>query len=152
MMDAHVSIESFAGRRGAVPAEFRAFLGFLHLHQLSATGSLAPHRPPECRLGVKRDRRKLHLEPLHLPPEDNRATQSAVQADAMKTALASAQSQIKHHEDSVLTDSSVTQRSIVTSAVSVSESAAPVTRESRVAALAAKFAPKVFFSFLLFSL
>ena len=26
------------------------------------------------RYGLKRDRRKLHIEPLHLPPEESRAT------------------------------------------------------------------------------
>ena len=35
---------------------------------------MAPHRPSACRFGLKRDRRKLHIEPLHLPPEDSRAS------------------------------------------------------------------------------
>lgn len=35
---------------------------------------MAPHRSSACRFGLKRDRRKLHIEPLHLPPEDSRAS------------------------------------------------------------------------------
>lgn len=35
---------------------------------------MAPHRSAACRFGLKRDRRKLHIEPLHLPPEDSRAS------------------------------------------------------------------------------
>lgn len=41
---------------------------------LAQIAAMAPHRTAACRFGIKRDRRKLHIEPLHLPPEDSRAS------------------------------------------------------------------------------
>lgn len=35
---------------------------------------MIPYRPSAAKYGLKRDRRKLHVEPLHLPPEDSRAS------------------------------------------------------------------------------
>lgn len=40
-------------------------------------GTLVGHRPVALRYGLKRDRRKLHVERLHLPPEESRAQGSA---------------------------------------------------------------------------
>jgi hypothetical protein len=60
---------------------------------------LAPFKPPGTRFGLKRDRRKLHIEPLHMPPELSRATASdtakALQADTL--AQASQQAQVQAH-------------------------------------------------------
>lgn len=71
--DTVLSVESFAGRTHSVPYEFKDFQGFLVVHKLQQYGSMAPFRPPGTRFGLKRDRRKLHIEPLHLPPEESRA-------------------------------------------------------------------------------
>lgn len=35
---------------------------------------MIPYRPSAAQYGMKRDRRKLHVELLHLPPEDSRAS------------------------------------------------------------------------------
>jgi len=71
--DTVLSVESFAGCTHSVPYEFKDFQGFLVVHKLQQYGTLAPFRPPGTRFGLKRDRRKLHIEPLHLPPEESRA-------------------------------------------------------------------------------
>lgn len=65
-------IESFAGRCNSVPYEFKDFHGLLLVKRLQCIGVLAPHRPRYDRYGLKRDRRKLHIEPLHMPPEESR--------------------------------------------------------------------------------
>lgn len=75
--DTVVSVESFAGRAQSIPYEFDEFCGFFMVHKVQQHGVLAPHRSNGSRFGIKRDRRKLHIEPLHLPPEDNRAMQSS---------------------------------------------------------------------------
>jgi hypothetical protein len=71
--DTLLSVESFAGCAHSVPYEFKEFQGFLVVHKIQHYGSIAPFRPPGTRFGLKRDRRKLHIEPLHLPPEESRA-------------------------------------------------------------------------------
>jgi hypothetical protein len=71
--DTVLSVESFAGRAHTVPYEFKDFQGFLVLHKIQQYGTVAPFRPPGTRFGLKRDRRKLHIESLHLPPEESRA-------------------------------------------------------------------------------
>lgn len=71
--DTVLSVESFAGRAHSVPYEFKVFQGFLVVQKIQQYGSMAPFRPPGTRFGLKRDRRKLHIEPLHLPPEESRA-------------------------------------------------------------------------------
>jgi hypothetical protein len=65
-----MSVESFTGRGSSVPVEFRDFLGFFVVHKVQQVGQLASARPTYERYGIKRDRRKLYIEPLHLPPED----------------------------------------------------------------------------------
>lgn len=80
LADAVLAVESFSGRQLNIPPEFKEFCGFLHLHRLPSAGSLAAHsRPKFHRFGLKRTRRKLHVEPLHLPPEESRATASDTQ-------------------------------------------------------------------------
>lgn len=74
--DTLVSVTSFAGKAKDVPAEFREFCGFLSIQKLQQVGAIVSHRPQYERYGLKRDRRKLHIEPLHLPPEESRATAS----------------------------------------------------------------------------
>ena len=53
-----------------MPQEFRDFLGFLSVKKILQTGVLSSSRPGYSKYGLKRDRRKLYIEPLHLPPED----------------------------------------------------------------------------------
>lgn len=77
LSDNVLSVESFAGRVSAVPAEFKEFHGFLHVHKLQQLGGTwAPFRTTSNRYGLKRDRRKLHVERLHLPPEESRVMAS----------------------------------------------------------------------------
>lgn len=72
------SVESFTSRMEYPPPnEFRLFQGLLHVHKISTapiTGQLVEHtavkRLPSPIYGLKRDRRKLHVELLHIPPED----------------------------------------------------------------------------------
>lgn len=73
MSDSVIAFESFAGRTHSVPYEFKEFHGFLLVAKIQQYGMIAPFRPANSRYGVKRDRRKLHVEPLHLPPEESRA-------------------------------------------------------------------------------
>lgn len=71
--DSRLRVESFAGAADAVPYEFKEFCGLLALQRVQAVGVLAPFRPQAHRFGLRRDRRKLHVEALHLPPEESRA-------------------------------------------------------------------------------
>lgn len=72
-----IAVESFASKVHSVPYEFKEFHGFLLIGKIQQCGMLAPFRPSNSRYGLKRDRRKLHIEPLHLPPEESRAFGSA---------------------------------------------------------------------------
>jgi hypothetical protein len=72
-IDSIFNIDSFATRMLAVPYEFREFLGFFAVKKLQQVGMLASPVLKGTRFGIKRDRRKLHIEPLHLPPEESRA-------------------------------------------------------------------------------
>ncbi len=68
-----LEVDSFAGKRHRTPPEFEAFAGLLYVKALQHPHALAPARGPSNKLGIKRDSRKLHIEPLHLPPEGVRA-------------------------------------------------------------------------------
>lgn len=70
--DSVFTIESFAGRTHKIPYEFNELDGFLVVHKLQQYGIMAPYRPSGTRFGVKRNKNKLLLDPLHLPPEENR--------------------------------------------------------------------------------
>lgn len=116
MADTVLEVDSFAGKRHEMPAEFGAFAGLLYVKALQHPHALAPTaRGPSNKMGIKvgrhacvcvsyvwekravepvdtprphpsprphnngytspscmhaqRDRRKLRIEPLHLPPE-----------------------------------------------------------------------------------
>jgi len=77
LVDTAFTIDTFAGRSALVPYEFREFSGFLVMERVHHLGTLVGHRPIALRFGLKRDRRKLHVERLHLPPEESRAQGSA---------------------------------------------------------------------------
>jgi len=69
--EAVFSIESFAGS-GDPPPEFRDFVGVIDINKLGTQhfGQFADKFALSNRYGLKRDRRKLHIQMLHLPPED----------------------------------------------------------------------------------
>ena len=81
IIDNYFFIDSFIGKSHIIPYEFRDFQGFFYIYKLACQGSLSSFRPLQNKYGLKRDHRKLHIEPLHLPPEDNRATATSVQQD-----------------------------------------------------------------------
>ena len=83
--DTVLSIESFAGKEQSVPYEFKEFCGLLTVAKVQQSGSIASFRPPGSKFGLKRDSRKLHVEPLHLPPEESR-TGTAGSAAAVASA------------------------------------------------------------------
>jgi hypothetical protein len=82
-VDTVVSVDSFAGREQFVPYEFKEFCGLLTIGRLQQVGSMASFRPPGSKFGLKRDSRKLHIEPLHLPPEESRTGTSGTAAAAV---------------------------------------------------------------------
>jgi hypothetical protein len=73
LSDTVLTIDTFAGRQQSVPYEFREFCGLLTIEKVQQVGTIASFRPPGSKFGLKRDSRKLHVEPLHLPPEESRA-------------------------------------------------------------------------------
>lgn len=77
LSDTVIEIDSFAGKADAVPYEFKEFVGFLSIRQIQKVNVMASHRPQYEKYGLKRNRRKLSIEPLHLPPEESRAFGSA---------------------------------------------------------------------------
>ena len=81
--DVVLAAESFASRREyPPPPEFRLFHGLLHVNKASTFTAATAHggghfadatvtkRPTANLYGLKRDRRKLHIELLHIPPEE----------------------------------------------------------------------------------
>lgn len=81
--DVVLAAESFTSRSEyPPPPEFRLFHGLLHVHKASTFTAATAHggghfadttvnkRPAADLYGLKRDRRKLHIDLLHIPPED----------------------------------------------------------------------------------
>ena len=74
--DAVFTCEGFAANLSPPPAEFSDLAGILSIRKvaLQALGHFSDtttnRRPPANRYGMKRDRRKMHIRMLHLPPED----------------------------------------------------------------------------------
>ena len=94
--DVVLAAEGFAGRRVyPPPAEFRHFMGLLHIRKAStctlaaSVGHFADattqKRAAAHVYGVKRDRRKLHLSLLHIPPEDYAAGGGSVGSSAVRS-------------------------------------------------------------------
>lgn len=73
LADSALSVEGFIGRDAPPPHEFRLFVGLLSVRKIQSRGTWSPFRPAFSKYGLKRDRRKLTIEALHLPPEDSRA-------------------------------------------------------------------------------
>lgn len=78
--DTVLSVDSFAGREQSVPYEFKEFQGLLTVERVQQVGTVASFKPPGSKFGLKRDSRKLHVEPLHLPPEESRTGTSGTAA------------------------------------------------------------------------
>ena len=84
--DTVLELSSFAaggreeGREGR-PGEFEAFAGLLYVKGLQHINALAPVRGTSNKWGVRRDRRKLYIEPLHLPPEGVRTLTGDVEKE-----------------------------------------------------------------------
>lgn len=74
--DIVVGIESFTSKVHCVPYEFKDFLSFFLIKKLQSIGMLSSFVPRDIRYGIKQDRRKLYIEPLHLPPEESRTFQT----------------------------------------------------------------------------
>jgi len=82
--DAVFTCEGFGAMTTQVPPEFSDLAGLFSIRKLALqslyhfSDSTTNRRPPANRYGMKRDRRKLHLRMLHLPPEDFSAGGSSV--------------------------------------------------------------------------
>jgi PAXNEB protein len=85
--DVVLRVEGFASRREfPPPAEFRMLHGLLHIIKVSTCTSSLGHfadltitkRPAAYLYGLRRDRRKLNIQLLHIPPEDYAAGGSSV--------------------------------------------------------------------------
>lgn len=82
--DAVFTCEGFAAMTTPVPPEFSDLAGIFTIHKMALQSlhhfadSSMKKRPPANRYGMKRDRRKVHLRMLHLPPEDFSAGGSSV--------------------------------------------------------------------------
>jgi len=73
--DTALAVETFAGRESSIPREFHEFTGFFRVDKLQHVGCVVPPSAAAfaAQYGLKRDRRKLHICPLHLPPAESRA-------------------------------------------------------------------------------
>jgi hypothetical protein len=74
--EACLTCEGFEAMVNPAPTEFSDLAGILSIRKMALQSlshfadSITNRRPPANRYGLKRDRRKLHIRMLHLPPED----------------------------------------------------------------------------------
>ncbi len=102
--DVALQLEAFAARRDyPPPPEFRQFQGVMVVLKLAPASVVSGHfvqtmlQPPAMVYGMKRDRRKLHISLLHIPPEDyahggGSVGTSAVRSGAGRSATAASSS------------------------------------------------------------
>jgi hypothetical protein len=85
--DAAFSVQGFAGLLEPPATEFRSLAGLLLVERLNnmALSTFSPRRPPANKYGLKRDRRKLHMNLLHLPPEDYSAGGSSISGGGVRS-------------------------------------------------------------------
>lgn len=82
--DAVFTCEGFGAMIQPPPPEFSDIAGILSIKKMALQSlshfadSTTSRRPPANRYGMKRDRRKMHVRLLHLPPEDFSAGGSSV--------------------------------------------------------------------------
>mmetsp|Transcript_14561 Transcript_14561/g.16793 ORF Transcript_14561/g.16793 Transcript_14561/m.16793 type:complete len:502 (-) Transcript_14561:197-1702(-) len=89
--DAVLSTHGFDGIRQSPPSEFRDLVGILRIRKLSLCsinhyGDTKSMRPLSLKFGFKRDARKLGIQMLHLPPEENSPSGSGTQGNGGSTA------------------------------------------------------------------
>ena len=103
LSDYAVALDSFSGHETSVPQEFASFHGFVTIEKVTHLGCLMPNKPSSkgFRFGLKRDRRKLHIEPLHLPPEESRAFGDA----GTDARLERRASEVKNNSSNIFIDS-----------------------------------------------
>lgn len=89
LTDVILEVESFAGHADTIPPEFRDFVAFFRIRHMHQRGLLASPPPKATKYGMKRDRRKLHIELLHLPPEESRAMQSSNSINCSSSSIGS---------------------------------------------------------------
>lgn len=63
--DTALRVDGFSGLMSPPPPEFRDFVSIFSVIKVHSS-----RRPLAMRWGIKRDRRKMHIKMLHLPPED----------------------------------------------------------------------------------
>lgn len=86
--DAVLTCEGFGAMASPPPPEFSDLAGILTIRKIALQSlshfadSTTNRRPPANRYGMKRDRRKMHIRMLHLPPEDFSAGGSSVGSGA----------------------------------------------------------------------
>lgn len=86
--DAVFTCEGFAAMVSPPPPEFSDLAGILTIKKIALqslshfSDTTTNRRPPANRYGMKRDRRKMHIRMLHLPPEDFSAGGSSVGSGA----------------------------------------------------------------------
>lgn len=74
--DAVFTCEGFSAMVTPPPSEFSDLAGILSIQKIALqslshfSDTTTNRRPPANRYGMKRDRRKMHIRMLHLPPED----------------------------------------------------------------------------------
>jgi len=83
--DSAYCIKGFAPLRDPPPVEFKSLAGLLLVERNI-------RRPPAHKYGLKRDRRKLHLQMLHLPPEEMSTGGSSVSGGGARSGAGSATS------------------------------------------------------------
>lgn len=82
--DAVFKCEGFSAMMSPPPPEFSDLAGILTIRKVALqalshfSDTTTNRRPPANRYGMKRDRRKMHIRMLHLPPEDFSAGGSSV--------------------------------------------------------------------------
>jgi len=63
-------VDSFSSLLTPPAAEYRDYVGIFTVGKIGGYGGYIPRRPVAMRWGLKRDRRKMHVKMLNLPPEE----------------------------------------------------------------------------------
>mmetsp|Transcript_4826 Transcript_4826/g.9689 ORF Transcript_4826/g.9689 Transcript_4826/m.9689 type:complete len:431 (-) Transcript_4826:28-1320(-) len=69
-VDVAFRVDGFGGLVTKPPGEFKDFAAIFTVLKIGTKTGVSTRRPAAMRWGIKRDRRKLHIKMLHLPPED----------------------------------------------------------------------------------
>lgn len=97
--DAVLQIQGFSLHDKQISSEFRDFVGLLHVSKAALFTSCthyADHKfPPANRYGFKRDRRKLNIKMMHLPPEEYSSSGGSVSSGVRSGAGSASQNKKK---------------------------------------------------------